>query len=403
MADFADANPNLRALSRPARAAVIGCGGMGRHHIHALTTLSAVELVGIADIFAPNLARAGDEVDLPEGRRYLDYVQLLDEAKPAIVVIATQAPQHAEITIAAAQRGIHVLCEKPLALNLVEADAMVAACTANGVRLATNHLRRVCPASVTARNLIAAGEIGDILAVDIHDKGGRPVGNTLMEMATHYFDEARFLLSGYLQRDGRRADEVEWLFARLTTGLGSEAHAATANEVVPSQVAKPTDRDCGLVVGERGTVMIGLAGGVQAVARFHNLPKANNLYDGIDVIGTKGAVAVRGGFVKQLFRRQGHTFADHDRWQQVELGAEYAAYNALPENLASNYLCQQMSLELIAAVEAARPHVSSGVDGIVALELLMATYQSHIANAPVLLPLDQRSHPLELWKQEVSK
>jgi predicted dehydrogenase len=389
-------------LSHPTRAAVIGCGGMGRHHIHALATLPAVELVGISDIFAPNLARAGDEVNLPDAKRFLDYRQLLDEAKPEIVVIATQAPQHAELTIAAAQRGIHILCEKPLALNLVEADRMVAACEANGVRLATDHLRRVSPASTVARDLIGAGEIGEILAVDIHDKGGRPVGNTLMEMATHYFDEARFLLSGYVQSDGRRADEVEWLFARLTTGLGAEAHAATAAEVVPSQVAKPTDRDCGLVVGERGTVVIGLAGGVQAVARFHNLPKANNHYDGIDVIGTKGAVAVRGGFIKQLFRRKGHTFADNDPWQHVDLSGSYVEYYALPEQAASNYLCQQMALELIAAAEEGRPHVSSGQDGIIALELLMATYQSHIANAPVTLPLRERRHPLELWKQEVT-
>src|SRR5688572_22265766 len=175
-------------FAKPARAAVIGCGGMGRQHIRALATLPAVTLVGISDIFQPNLERAGDEVNLSADKRYLDYEQLLDEAKPDFVVIATQAPQHAELTIAAAQRGIHVLCEKPLALNLVEADAMLAACEANGVVLATNHLRRVIPASITARNLIGAGEIGDILAVDIHDKGGRPVGNTLMEMATHYFD-----------------------------------------------------------------------------------------------------------------------------------------------------------------------------------------------------------------------
>jgi predicted dehydrogenase len=326
---------------------------------------------------------------------------LLDEARPDFVVIATQAPQHAELTIAAAQRGIHVICEKPLALNLVEADAMVAACEAKAVVLATNHLRRVIPASIMARDLIAAGEIGDILAVDIHDKGGRPVGNTLMEMATHYFDEARFLLSRYVHSDGRRGDEVEWLFARLTTALGAAAHPATPDEIVPSQVAKPTDRDCGLVLGERGTVVFGLAGGVQAVARFHNLPQADNRYDGVDVIGTKGAIAVRGGFIKQLFRRRGHTFAEHDRWQPIPLGSEYAEYLALPERAASDYLCQRMALELIAAVEEGRPHVASGRDGVTSLELLMATYHSHRANAPVTLPLAERRHPLELWKQEV--
>ena len=392
--------PKAILLNHPVAAAVIGCGGMGRHHIQALATLPAVQLVGISDIFAPNLERGGNEVNLPAAQRYLDYNQLLDEAKPDFVVIATQAPQHAELTIAAAQRGIHVLCEKPLALNLVEADSMVAACEANGVLLATNHMRRVTPASTIGRNMIAAGTIGEILAVDIHDKGGRPVGNTLMEMATHYFDEARFLLSHYVQSDGHRADEVEWLFSRLTTGLGAAAHPATATEIVNSQVAKPTDRDCGLVVGERGTVVIGLAGGVQAVARFHNLPHADARYDGVDVIGTKGALGVRGGMVKYLFQRQGHTFADHDRWNPVTIEG-YDAYFAQTDGPASHYLCQQMALELIAAIEEGRQHVASGYEGIMSLELLMATYQSHIANAPVTLPLVERRHPLELWKQGV--
>jgi predicted dehydrogenase len=276
---------------------------------------------------------------------------------------------------------------------------MVAACEAHGVLLATNHLRRVTPASTVARNLIGAGEIGEILAVDIHDKGGRPVGNTLMEMATHYFDEARFLLSHYVQSDGRRADEVEWLFARLTTGLGADAHPTTGSEIVPSQVAKPTDRDCGLVMGERGTVVIGLAGGVQAVARFHNLPQPDARYDGVDVIGTRGAIAVRGGMVKRLFRRQGHTFADHDRWQPVQIEG-YDEYFAQPDRLAGRYLCKQMALELVEAIREGRQHVASGRDGLTSLELLMATYLSHQTNAPVILPLTERRHPLELWKAE---
>lgn len=299
--------PLRSSLHSPARAAVIGCGGMGRTHVHALATLPAVTLVGIADVLPANLARAGDEAGLPAGARYLDAQRLLDKARPDFVVIATQAPQHAALTIAAAERGIHILCEKPLALNLAEADAMLAACAQHGVLLAVNHLRRVTPASSVGRDLIAAGAIGEILAVDIHDKGGRPVGNTLMEMATHYFDEARFLLSrtrlgeaghgGAERGDGHghdlRADEVEWLFARLTTGLSAAAHAAMPAEIVPSQVAKPTDRDCGLVLGERGTVVIGLAGGVQAVARFHNLPQADARYDGIDVIGVSAAGRAR--------------------------------------------------------------------------------------------------------------
>lgn len=393
--------PSLKEPSRIYRAAVAGCGGMGRNHVHALANLPGIELVALVDVFQPNLDRAGNEVELDPARRYQDFARMCDEQRPDFVVIATQAPQHAELTIAAAQRGIHVICEKPLALNLTEADAMVQACQAAGVRLAVNHLRRMTPASTLARDLIAAGEIGEILAVDIHDKGGRPIGNTLMEMATHYFDEARFLLSRRILADGRCADELEWVYARLSTGLEAAAHAATPAEIMHSQVAKPTDRDCGLVLGERGTVVLGFAGEVQAVARFHNLPKADASYDGIDVIGTEGALAVRGGFSKYLYRRRGHTFAEHDRWEPVAIpGSE--AYFAVDNREAGRLLCQWMAQEMVAAIEEGREHVASGCDGLISLESLMAVYVSHRQGAPVTLPLVDRRHPLDVWQAEIT-
>jgi len=106
--------------------------------------------------------------------------------------------------------------------------------------------------------------------------------------------------------------------------------------------------------------------------------------------------------IKHLFRRHGHTFAAHDRWEHVDLSEEdrYAEYFALADNQGGRYLCQQMALELVAAIREGRPHVASGNDGIIALELLMATYLSHRANAPVTLPLSERHHPLELWQKE---
>jgi len=372
---------------------------MGRTHAIALAALPDIALVGLADVMPENLARAGQEAGVDAAHCYLDFETMLEEEHPDFVVIATQAPQHAPITIAAAQRGIHVLCEKPLALNLAEADTMLQVCAAAGVRLAVNHLRRMTPASTLARNLIADGAIGEILAVDIYDKGGRPVGNTLMEMSTHYFDEARFLLGKRMLADGRRADELEWVYAHLSTGTGATAHPATPNEIMPSQVAKPTDRDCGLVLGERATIMLGFVGEVQGVARLHNLPKADASYDGIDVLGTEGALAVRGGFLKQLYRRRGHTFAAHDRWEAVPI-PNCEAYFALTDREASRWLCQQMARELVAAIEEGREHVSSGRDGLVALESLMAVYVSHRQGGPVTLPLPDRRHPLTVWQEE---
>jgi predicted dehydrogenase len=151
--------------------------------------------------------------------------------------------------------------------------------------------------------------------------------------------------------------------------------------------------------------VLGFAGEVQGVARFHNLPKADASYDGIDVIGTKGALAVRGGFTKKLYRRRGHTFAGPggrpDRWQEVPI-PNSEAYFALDNSAAGRFLCQAMVRELIASIEEEREHVSSGQDGLVSLESLMAVYTSHRLGRPVTLPLAERRHPLNVWQEEMA-
>jgi predicted dehydrogenase len=152
-------------------------------------------------------------------------------------------------------------------------------------------------------------------------------------------------------------------------------------------------------LGERGAVILGFAGEVQGVARFHNLPRTDADYDGIDVIGTQGALAVRGGFSKFLFRSRGHTFAEKDRWEPVAI-PQSTAYFSLDNRGAGRMFCQQMALEMAAAIEQGRQHISSGRDGLISLESLMAVYVSHRQGRPVRLPLIERRHPLELWRAE---
>jgi predicted dehydrogenase len=382
------------------RIAIAGCGGMGRVHVRELAGTPDMEVVALCDIFQPSLDRLGDEAGLDASHRYLEYNEMLDREKPDILIITTQAPQHAELTLAAAKRGIHVHCEKPLASDLAEGDAMVAACDKAGVRFSVNHSRRTAPAPKFARDLVGAGEIGDVLMVNIHEKGGRPLGNMIMEMGTHYFDMARFVLSQTSLSDGRKGDQAEWVMAHLATGSGAEAHASTPDEIVNSRVAVPTDRDCGWVLGQRGTVMIGFAGEVPAIAQFLNLPKSNSQYDGVDVIGTKGSIAVRGARDNTIFRRQGHTFASHDPWVEIPVPNDpaYAIDYAEPRGM---LLCRGMVRDLISAIEEERAPTSSGYDGLAALELIMATYESYRQNRPVPLPLAVRHHPLDLWREEL--
>jgi predicted dehydrogenase len=381
------------------RVAIAGCGGMGRAHVRELVGLDDIEVVALCDVIPASLERLGDEAGLDASHRYLDAAEMLDREKPDILVITTQAPQHAKLTLAAAQRGIHVHCEKPLASDLAEGDAMVAACDKAGVRFSVNHSRRTAPAPTYARDLIGAGEIGDVLAVNIHEKGGRPLGNMIMEMGTHYFDLARFVLSQTVLPDGRKGDQAEWVMAHLVTGSGAEAHASTPDEIVNSRVAVPTDRDCGSVLGQRGTVMIGFAGEVPGVMNYLNLPKSDSQYDGVDVIGTKGSIAVRGVRDNVIYRRQGHTFAPQDPWVALPVPNE-SAYAIDYSETRGMLLCRGMVRKLIEAIEEERAPISSGYDGLAALELIMAAYESHRQARPVSLPLSVRHHPLDLWKEQ---
>jgi len=387
----------MASPQRTYRTALIGCGRMGRNHALALANTPGVELAALADVDQASLDRMGDDVGVDRGRRYLGHEALLDAEQLDFVVIATQAPQHAATVAAAAARGVHVLCEKPLALELAEADALVAACERAGVRLAINHLRRVSRVAQTARDMVADGAIGDVIGIEVHEKGGRPVGNTLMEMSCHDFDLARFVVSRWPSGSGRPADDVEWVYARLVTGLGAAAHPARRDEVVPSLATVPSDRDCGLVVGDRGLVVLGLGCEVQAVARFVNRPSPDSAYDGVDVIGTQGSLLVRGGSDIALFRRRGHAWAAHDHHEPVEVGELWAR----PGESAAVAHCRAMALELVAAIEEGREHVSSGRDGLAALEAIMAVYESHKAGGPVALPLADRHHPLASWREAV--
>ncbi len=106
------------------RIAIIGLGGMGHHHAEAVRAESNCELVGAADI-DPGQARKWRE-RFAVAAVFAEYEEMMDELEPDIVIVATHSPEHCPATLAAARRGIHVFCEKPIALNLVEADAMVA-------------------------------------------------------------------------------------------------------------------------------------------------------------------------------------------------------------------------------------------------------------------------------------
>ena len=135
------------------------------------------------------------------------YEELLNHRGVDIVYIATPNDQHPEQCIAAAKAGKHVLCEKPLALEVAEARRMVSACQEAGVRMGTCFQTRHHAAFAHARQLLDEGAIGDPVLVQIETSSGAtpPQGwrlnqeqagiGALNNIGVHPLDLLRFLLA----------------------------------------------------------------------------------------------------------------------------------------------------------------------------------------------------------------
>lgn len=139
------------------RTALIGCGKVGATHAAALRDLPESELVAVCDA-SPD--RAGMFAASCGGRPFTDVARMLDEADVQAVTIATPHPLHAPAAIRAAEAGVHVLVEKPMAASLDDCDAMLDAARRSGTTLGVISQRRWYEPVRRMKDAIDAGKIG---------------------------------------------------------------------------------------------------------------------------------------------------------------------------------------------------------------------------------------------------
>src|SRR2546426_3301233 len=139
---------------------LIGCGDIARKRVApALRDLPDCKLVAISrrrKDLVESFAR-----EFGARRWHSDWRDLIRNEEVDAVYLATPVHLHALQTIAAAEAGKHVLCEKPMAMDVAECDQMIAACRANGVRLGISYYRRFYPVVIRIGDILASGEIGD--------------------------------------------------------------------------------------------------------------------------------------------------------------------------------------------------------------------------------------------------
>jgi predicted dehydrogenase len=167
---------------------------------------------------------------------YPDWRVMLEEERLDIVSVATYAPQHAEITIACAERGIPaILCEKPIATRMADAERMLAACRDADSLLVINHQRRFKDSFRRLRRFIADGGLGELTSIYTQWPNGR-LGN----VGTHMIDALQMITSreavavcGHLDLAGKPdcrgpefADPGGWGMIRFEGGLSGFVNAS---------------------------------------------------------------------------------------------------------------------------------------------------------------------------------
>jgi predicted dehydrogenase len=199
------------------KAAVIGLGRMGSTfddemeqggsiflpycHTPSYVASPQTELVAGADPHDEQREIYGERWGLSPDHLYADYRDMMEQEKPDIVSICTTARLRSEILIDVARSGAKAIwAEKPISLSLEEADEMIRVCDELGVKVAVNTARRYNPYFAETRRRIDAGELGDILQVNVHGQCG------LSHNGSHAIDALRYLAKG---------GNVDWVFGEM--------------------------------------------------------------------------------------------------------------------------------------------------------------------------------------------
>ena len=201
---------------RPLAAGVIGLGAMGINHARVYGEMEGVELVAAADPAAERRRLAARPPSAGSLRTYADYREMLARERLDLVSVAVPTRLHREVALAALERRVATLVEKPIAADVEEGRAILAAAEKAGCQLMVGHVERFNPAVQELKRRLEAGELGRIFLARAERVGPfsqrtRDVG-VVQDLATHDIDVMRFLL----------ASEVERVYAETEAGLRTE-------------------------------------------------------------------------------------------------------------------------------------------------------------------------------------
>ena len=341
---------------------LIGCGRIATNHIKAAVN-NHLEIAAVCDVLPEAmetlLAKHGLEND-GSIRRYTDYKEMIEAERPELAAIATESGSHAEIALHCIEHGVHVIVEKPMAMSMDDADAIVEAAEKRHVKVCACHQNRFNPAVQAARKALEEGRFGRLSHGSVHVRWNRNKG---------YYDQAPW--RGTWAQDGgcmmnqciHGVDLLRWM-------LGDEV-----DEVYAQTARQFHDY---LECEDVGMAVVKFRGGALATIEGTTNVYPRNLEETLYLFGENGTVKIGGTSTNNIDVWQ---FADHRPEDDGLRGLQEATSNVYGNGHTALYR------DVLEAIAQDRPPYIDAKAGRRALEMILAMYQSAATGMPVKLPL----------------
>jgi len=342
--------------------ALIGCGRIATNHVTAAVN-NNLEIVAVCDIVPEKMEEILAKHNLADDKsikRYTDYKQMLEENELELISIATESGKHAAIALDAIDAGVSVIIEKPMAMNIADAEEIIKRAAEKNVKVSACHQNRFNVAIQEVRKAVEGGRFGKLSHASINVRWNRNKG---------YYDQAPW--RGTWEEDGgclmnqciHGIDLLRWMMGDEVV----EVYGATRQQFHDYLEAE----DVGVAVVKFKNGAIGTIEGTTNVY-------PQNLEETLYLFGENGTVKVGGKSTNTI-----------DVWDFKDETAEDQKNKGLEEETSNVYGNGHTSLfaDVIEAIKEDRSPYVDGVAGRNALEMVLAIYKSQKEGMPVRLPL----------------
>ena len=358
-------------MKPPVAVGLIGSQFISAIHAESLQHCPQARLAAVASPTPGNAEAFARRFGIP--RAYTDYRALLAQPEIQMVVVGVPNHLHCEVVLAAAAAGKHIVIEKPLCLNLAEADRMIAACRTAGVKLMYAEELCFAPKYVRLKQLLDSGALGAPTLLKQTEKHDGPHaahfwdversgGGVTMDMGCHAIEFFRWML-------GR--PPIKSVYAQLST----QVHGA-----------KTRGDDNAILILEFANGVIGMA--------EESWTKLGGMDDRAEVHGTEGvayADLLHGNAI-ETYSARGYEYA-------VEKAGSTKGWSFTIYEEAWNYGFHAEMAHFVDCVQHDKTPLVTGEDARVVLEVIFAAYESARLGRKVELPfVTNAARPIDLWK-----